>query len=156
MIKTDQPDAILRDIEQGKRYKVTITPDRAKRSMTANAYLWVLLDKLTQHTGLPREDIYREYVKNVGGNTDILCLRDKSVDAFRETWARNGTGWVTEVMDSKIDGCTNVKVYYGSSTFDTKTLARMNEMVEADCKDCGIETRSEEELQSLLDSWGGK
>ena len=35
---------------------------------------------------------------------------------LRRGWEHNGLGWVTEILPSKIAGCVNVVLYYGSST----------------------------------------
>jgi hypothetical protein len=43
--------------------------------------------------------------------------------------------------------------YYGSSYYDTAQMSRLIELAVQDCKELGIETRSEEEIASLLGEW---
>lgn len=69
-------------------------------------------------------------------------------------WNKNGIGWQTEVMDSKIDGCKNVVLYYGSSTFDTKQMSRLIDNIVQDCKELGIETLTPQQLDALKEEWG--
>ena len=70
------------------------------------------------------------------------------------SWKRMGLGWQTDTFPSKIDGCTNVALYYGSSTYDVPTMSRLIDNIVQDCKALGIETKSSEELESLLGEWG--
>ena len=126
------------------------------RSLTANAYAWVLIDKLSEAVGEKKTDVYRRAVKDVGGNMQTVCLQNKSVEMFRRIWEKNGIGWQTEQLESRIAGCTNVQIYYGSSTFDTKQMSRLIDNLVQDCKALGIETMPPEQLERLLSGWGEK
>lgn len=132
---------------------VTVKKHREKRSLDANAYAWALMDKLAEATGTPTSEVYRQAVKDVGGNTEIVCVREKAVQKLCGGWNKNGIGWQTEVMDSKIDGCKNVVLYYGSSTFDTKQMSRLIDNIVQDCKAVGIETLTPQQLDALKEDW---
>lgn len=43
--------------------------------------------------------------------------------------------------------------YYGSSTYDTKQMARLIDLVVEDCKQQGIETLPPEELERMALEW---
>ena len=127
---------------------------RRKRSLDANAYYWVLVDKLAPFVNLSKEEIYKHHIKNIGGNNDMVCVQDKGVETLCKGWQRNGVGWVTETMPSKLDGCTNVVLYYGSSTYDTAQMSRLIDLCVQDCKAVGIETMTPDELAALVERWG--
>lgn len=129
---------------------------KKKRSLDANAYCWTLIGKIAEKTNVPKNEVYREAIRGIGGNYEIVCIREDAADSLRKGWERNGIGWCTDTMLSKLDGCTNVMLYYGSSTYDTEQMSRLIENIIQDCKALGIETKSEAELASLVDSWGGK
>ena len=133
--------------------EVTIKKARKKRSLDANAYAWVLMDKLAAVLGYKKEDIYRYAIRNIGGNSDTVCVQNRAVERLRESWSRNGIGWVSEIMPSKIDDCTNVILYYGSSTFDSYQMSRFIDLLVQDCKSCGIETMPPDKLEALLNEW---
>jgi hypothetical protein len=137
-----------------KKYEVTIKEFREKRSLDANAYCWVLLDKLAEVLREPKEQIYRSYIREIGGNCEVVCVLNSAVDRLRKGWERNGLGWLTETEKSKIDGCTNVVLYYGSSTYDTKQMSRLIDLIIQDCKGCGIETLPPERLAGMIEEWG--
>ena len=47
---------------------VEIKKKRKHRSLTANAYAWVLMGKIAEKAKVPVADVYRNAVRNVGGN----------------------------------------------------------------------------------------
>lgn len=67
--------------------------------------------------------------------------------------ARHGLGWIAEPFERQIPGCTNVNVYYGSSTYDTAQMSRLIDLVVFDCKENGIETMTPEDLARLKGAW---
>ena len=71
---------VCSSIRPGKTYDVTIKPHRERRSLDANAYCWVLLDKLAEVLQVKKEDLYREYIRDIGGNSETVCVRNKAVD----------------------------------------------------------------------------
>ena len=124
-----------------------------KRSKDANAFAWVLIDKLAEKTRIPKTEIYRNAIREIGGVSETVCVRDKAVDRLREGWSKNGIGWQTETMPSKLTGCTNVILYYGSSTYDTAQMARLLDLIIQECEQQGIAT-IRDEADELLGKWG--
>lgn len=133
-----------------------IVPKKRKRSLDANAYLWVLLDKLAVAMNMPKLDLYKHEIHDVGGNSDIVCIKEKAADAFERAWQDRGAGWITERTASKLPGCVNIICYYGSSVFDVGTMSRLLNNVVQDCTNCGIETMPQNELEALLGAWNEK
>ena len=136
------------------KLQIKVGKFRNKRSLDANAYCWTLIGKLAEKLNVTTTEIYRAAIKEIGGNSDIVCIQDKAVQSLREGWERNGIGWQTETIPSKLDGCTNVILYYGSSTYDTEQMSRLINNIVTECKLQGIETKSKEEIDSLLSRWG--
>lgn len=139
---------------------IKVGKKRKKRSLDANDYCWVLCTKIAEHLQiakvcLSKEDVYRKHVRLVGVY-EPLAMRSDAVDRFTEEWSKRGTGWLTEVVDSKMNGCKKVFAYYGSSTYSTEEMSRLIESIIQDCMALGIETMPQAELDSLLNSWGKK
>ncbi len=132
---------------------VSIKRFRKRRSLDANAYAWVLISKLAEKTGEKKAAVYQNEIREVGGACQVVCVQDKAVDALRDGWSRNGLGWVTDVIPSKIKGCTNVILYFGSSIFDSAQMATFIDHIIQDCKAVGIETMPPDELEALLGAW---
>lgn len=134
--------------------EIKITRRTQKRSLDANAYMWVLLDKLATETGIPVKELYFDQLRNVGGNMEVYCGVPKAIDALCADWETRGTfGYPYDRFPSKLDGCENVRLYYGSSTFDSATMGRMIDNIVALCKDFDIEVLPDDELKSL---YGGE
>lgn len=135
--------------------KLTLKFDKfkQKRSLDANAYCWQLIGKIAEKTRVPKEEVYRQAIREIGGNYDVVCIKEEAADSIRSAWSKNGLGWQSDTMLSKLDGCTNVILYYGSSTYNTEQMSRLIENIIQDCKALGIETKSEAELNSLLQNW---
>lgn len=136
-------------------YTCEVKEQHKKRSLDANAYFWVLADKLAEATRIPKEDIYREAIRGIGGNSDTVCVKATAADKLCEIWRARGLGWLADQFPSKLEGCINVTLYSGSSTYDTRQMARLIDNIVQDCQAVGIETMPPEKLQSLLESWGG-
>lgn len=145
--------AFLATIEAGKRYIAEFGIKRKKRSLDCNAYFWVLLDKLSAVLHKPKTEIYRDYIKDIGGNSETVCVPTKAVEKLRDGWEHNGLGWQTDTMPSKLAGCTNVILYYGSSTYDSSQMSRLVDFAVEDCKAQGIDTATPEELARLKEAW---
>lgn len=135
---------------------VEIKKKRKRRSLAANDYAWALMDKIAEKARVPVADVYRNAIRNVGGNVTSVCVQDEAVYALQINWAKNGKGWVTDVGESKIPGCTVVYLYAGSSTFDTAQMSRLIDNIVQDAKALGIETMPPKELGALLEHWGEK
>lgn len=160
--KEDLPQAIawlaklIETLDESKEYTIEVKEKKKKRSLDANAYFWTLADKLSEKLNKPKTDIYREYIKEIGGVSDTLCMLNKAVDKFCERWASMGIGYQTDRIESKLEGCTNVIAYYGSSTYDTAQMSRLIDMAVQDCKQFGVPTYDREELDKLVQEWGIK
>lgn len=140
----------MRDFEPGD---YELKPKKRLRSLDANAYAWMLMDRLSAATGLSKSEIYRNTIRDIGGVSEVVCVQKKAVDKLCSTWERNGLGWQTERVPSKIQGCVNVVMYYGSSCYDTKQMSLLIDHLVQDCKALGIETLPPQRLEMMKEEW---
>lgn len=156
MLKVNPRDAnaFIDEMKDGKVYEADLKEHRKRRSLDANAYAWTLLGKLANKVGLPKEEVYREIIKDVGGNYEILPIRNDAVDKWIANWQQKGIGWVCDILgESKLDGYTNVITYYGSSTYDSLQMSKLINLIQEECKHQGIEVLTPAELALLMDGW---
>lgn len=130
-----------------------IRKHREKRSLDANAYCWVLMDKLAAKLGRTKIEIYQEAIRNIGGVSETICVKERAVDKLREGWRAHGVGWISDVYPSKLPGCKNVVLYYGSSTYDSKQMHDLIDCIVQDCKAVGIETMTPAEIEAIEKQW---
>lgn len=130
-----------------KEYEIKEAPK--KRSLDSNAYLWVLADKLADKLRTTKEEIYKIAVSQVGVFEEIKVTSPEAGQRFKRVWQHNGVGWLTKTIDE-----TTILAYYGSSTYDTKQMARLIDCIQAECVNLGIEIRPAWEVESMLKEWG--
>ena len=138
-----------------KTYTIEIKEKKKKRSLDANSYYWVLVHKIADAANVSVRTVYREHIRDIGGNNDLVCVMNKAVDAFCKGWESKGLGWITEEMPSKLDGCTNIMVYYGSSTYDSRQMSKLIDCAITDCQEYGIEYLTPAEIARMIAAWGG-
>ena len=131
---------------------VEIKKASAKRSRDANAFAWVLIDKIAEKMHISKVEVYRNAIREIGGVSEMVCVQDKAVERLRSGWEKNGIGWQTETMPSKLPGCTNVILYYGSSTYDTSQMSRLLDLIIQEAEQLGIPTLRDE-ADALLGKW---
>ena len=154
LLDTKQLD-IVEELKNDNKLNIELKKYREKRSLDSNAYAWVLLGELQNFLNIPKEEIYKDLIRNIG-SYEVVPVRDEAVEKFRQAWSKNGIGWVTETTKSKLDGYTNIIAYFGSSTYNTKEMTRLINLLVEECKQFGIETKSQEEIDSLLKEWDKK
>ena len=86
-------------------------------------------------------------------------IEAENIKTFEKMWNAQGIAWFCEIADTTYIENTEFKIinaYYGSSSFNSKQMARLIDGVVQDCKVYGIETKSQQEIKSLLESWNKK
>ena len=143
-------------MDPAKTYDLTVKPHRERRSLDANAYCWVLLEKLADALDTTKEELYRECIRHIGPHKDFTLTEDEA-KTFRVAWERLGTGWPTEQVDYSQDGeKVVVRAYYGSSTYNARQMSRLIDQIVAECKAQGIETLPPDRLAALMEDWNAQ
>ena len=62
------PRSALQGLEalKGKELIVKVASYSKRRSLSQNAYMWVLIGELSSKLGIPKEEVYRNYIKDYG------------------------------------------------------------------------------------------
>ena len=142
---------------KNKLYDLEVKEHRKKRSLDANAYCWVLINKLAEVMRIPPVEVYRQAIQDISGNSEILPIKDEAVEQFKQAWSAHGLGWICRDMGkSKLPGYRNLMVYYGSSVYNTKQMGDLIDQLIQDCKALDIETLAPEKLSLLMEEWDAK
>ena len=120
-----------------------------KRSLDANGYAWVLIDKLAAKLHTNKTDVYRNAIREIGGVSTTVCIMKEAADEMKRNWRQMGIGWMADEVPSKLKGCVNLILYYGSSVYDTVQMSALIDELVSECKDQGIETMTPAELARL-------
>ena len=146
--------SLLTELERGKTFDCTIEEHRKKRSLNANSYFHLLVDKLAKHFGMGGDDMKKKMVLEYGAiaydsrgkKVGIKIPKSVNVDDFYP-YAK----WFGEEEN------LNYYIFYKQThTLDSKEMATLIDGVVAECKDCGIETLDDLELKRLVKNWEDK
>ena len=150
----NSPDmALLEDLAHHDKLTIDLKRFYNKRSRNANNYAWVLIGKLAAKLETSPDEVYRECITDIGDNYEIVCTQAKTVDSLRALWEKNGVGWVTDTFGSLIPSCVCVRLFYGSSCYDTAQMSRLIKRIVEECKEQGIETATPDELAKMMEEW---
>lgn len=159
MVKPEKEDlgkamAMVRR-HKDRLYDLEVKEHRKKRSLDANAYAWVLIGKLAEAMRISPAEVYIEAIQSIGGNYEVIPVRQDAAEKFRQVWSKQGLGWpCVDMGPSKLQGYRNLRAYYGSSTYDTKQMADLIDSLIQDCKALDIETLPPDKLAGLVEGWG--
>lgn len=159
MVRPEREDlgkamAVVRKHKSGKLYDIEVKEHRKKRSLDANAYAWVLINKIADALRITPKEIYRQAIQGIGDNCEIIPIKEEAAEHFKQIWEAQGLGWpCMDMGKSKIAGYRNLKAYYGSSTYDTRQMSILIDNLVQDCKALDIETMPPEKLSALMEGW---
>lgn len=98
-----------------------------------------------------KEDIYKDAIKNIG-TFEPMIVEEKAYNNFKRIWEKQGLGFLIQEVTRK-DKCVKVHCYYGSSTYDSKEMSLLIELLVEEAKQLNIEVKTEQEIESLLSTW---
>lgn len=141
---------------KGLELDIELDKHREKRTLNANAYCWVLCDKIAKKLTVPdavitKEDVYKDAILNIG-TFQPMIVEEKAYDNLKRIWEKKGLGFLIQEVSRK-DKCIRINCYYGSSTYNTKEMSLLIELLVQQAKEQGIETKTQAEIDSLLRSW---
>jgi hypothetical protein len=140
----------------GSELEVEIKKRSKRRSLDANAMAWMLIDKIAERTGTKKNEVYKNAIKDIGGVSTTICVIEKAAETLCKNWEKKGMGWQAEMFDSKLEGCKNVILWYGSSTYDAKQMRDLINNLIQDAEALGIPTISDDDKKKILINWQQK
>lgn len=122
---------------------------KEKRSNKANKYFWELLGQLCLEMGLDTIEEYKKRVRQLGVFRYWEIEKD-NLKTFNKMWTEKGIAWFIDIVDIANENKIGINAYYGSSSYNTKQMSRLIDGVVQDCQAIGIETKTPNEIKSLL------
>ncbi len=145
-------DKVRALIDEGKPLAVVIGTTGQKRSLTANAYAWALMNQLAVKLNKPVLEIYRETIRDIGGSSTIITIRADAAKRFKTNWEGKGDGWQClklDEMPTPQGAFYTLQCFYGSSVYDSAQMHRLIELIVQECQQQGIPTMTPEEISKL-------
>ncbi len=155
-LELDDKNALTVEYDKLKdkdKLTIEVKPYRPKRSNSANAYAWVLMDKIAENQGITKEEVYLHQIQKVGVFQPI-SINEAAVDTMIHSWSLHGLGWIAQRIGSADKkGFVEMALYYGSSSYNTKQMARLIDNIVQECKILGIDTKTPDEIANMLSLW---
>lgn len=150
-ITKDEVNESLEELDK-KDLDLQIRVHRKKRSLDANSYFWLLVSKIANKLNISKEETYIDLLKNYGVYTPIV-VRKTIVNKIISKWR-----YVQVLGDITVGNESGVQLlcYFGSSSYDTKEMARLIDGAVNEAKNLGIETLSFDEIEHLKVLWKAK
>lgn len=142
-------------LKEKDKLSIVIKEYRKKRSLDANAYMWVLLQKIADVLSTPgnrvnKWDIYLDMLADYGVFTHIV-VKPEAVERMKQEWRTCRE--LGEITVGSMKGI-QLQCYYGSHTYNTKEMSRLIDGVVTRCKELDIETLPPDELNRMKEQWG--
>lgn len=137
-------EAIIQYLFQQDREKVFEVRDyKQKRSLTQNAYFWVLVNEIANVTRQSKDDIHLQMLKEYGQNQVISVQSNIDISKFIKYFEEIGHG--------RVNGkdFTHYRVFEGSSEMDSREMAILLDGVVQEAEQLGIPTLTPNEIARL-------
>lgn len=130
--------------QQKTDVKFEVTEYHPKRSLSANAYAWALINKIADAQRMSKEDVYLQTLKDYGQSEFVSVLSNIDVKGYFKYYEEYGKGHV-EGREF-----THYKVYKGSSEFNSKEMAVLIDGIIQEARQLGIETITPAEKERMI------
>ena len=134
-----------------KLLNLTAKIHRERRSLDANAYAWVLMQKIAEAIHTDKWSVYLMMLERYSPVFTHIIVRPEAVERVMGEWRT-----VKVLGPIQVNGSSGIQLqcYFGSSTFDSKEMASFIDGIVSECKEMGIETLPPDEIERMRREWG--
>ena len=133
-------------LDETKEYE--IKEHKQKRSLNANAYYWVLVNKIADTLNQSKEFIHMSMLKQYGQVYSMLLPADVPIESLVKYYELDGV----KKQGEKLFKTYNV--YLPSSEMNTYEMSKLIDGTVEEAQSIGIETMTPNELEHLKAMWG--
>jgi len=127
--------------EKGKLFEIKEKSN--KRSLSQNAYAWVLIGEIADKLRESKEDIYFRMLKEYGQAVIVTLRENIDPSGYLKYYEEAGEG-VTNGKTFK-----HYRAFKGSSEFDTREMSIFVDGIVREAEQLGIPTLTDEEIKRL-------
>lgn len=123
-----------------KELMLEIKEYHKKRTLSMNAYAWLLINKLAGAVKISKDEVYKQMLRDYG-QSDVISVKT-GCDISR------CVKYYDEIGKGSVNGkeFTHYRVYIGSSEYDTKEFSDFLDGIISECEQVGIPTATPREL----------
>lgn len=133
-------------LDETKEYEVK--EYKKKRSLNANAYYWVLVNKMADALNQSKEFIHMSMLKQYGQRYSLCVPYDTPIESLVKYYEQDG-------VRKQGDKLFKIYiVYLPSSEMNTYEMSKLIDGTVEEAQSIGIETMTPDELAHLKAMWG--
>lgn len=125
------------------KFEVTDAKKKRKRSLTQNAYYWVMLNKLAAKLRMSDSELHKNMLREYGVYDVFSVLDVVPIEGYFKYYDVIGKG----VAKGRL--FKHVKVYKGSSQMDSAEFSRLIDGMREECVLQGIDVMTPSEIAQL-------
>ena len=146
----EEPTNSINKISNCEKLSITAKRYRQKRSLDANAYAWVLMQKIAEAIHSDKWTVYLELFQKYSREFTFVICKEKAIDKLKELYRT-----CIDLGEIEVNGIKGhqIQVFYGSSTFDSKAMSVFIDGIVSECKELGIDTMPPDELKRMVAMW---
>ena len=138
------PQTIIKWLcEQPTEKIFEIKEKKNRRTLTANAYYWALVNQLSGVLRISSDECHELMLKRYGQCEFVSVLSDIDISGYFKYYEVAGHGTVQG------KDFTHYKIYKGSSQMDSKEFSILLDGVISECDSVGIPTLTPDEISRL-------
>lgn len=147
------------ELKEVELLDIRIRKHRNRRSLDANAYFHVLVDRLADTMRISKPRCKNLMIGRYGQpfyideneTTEAIIKTNIPVSQMLENETVHCMPCGQKIEDGK--ELVFYKIFRGSSTYDTKEMSILIDGIVTECKELGIETLPPEEVKRMLEMW---
>lgn len=124
-----------------KRY--VVKEAKRRRTLTQNAYYWVMLNKLAAKLRLPDHEVHLHMLRDYGVHEVFSIMDSVPIDGYFKYYDVIGQGWSNGVLYK------HVRVYKGSSQMTSVEFSRLIDGMREECVLQGIDVATPQEIAEM-------
>ena len=140
-VTPEQANQLFKIADGKNKYTVEIKKETKARSLNANSYLWVLVGKIADVLRTDKDAVYKELIRRYGQFNFVVITGEMDFGNYFNDY---------EILSNHKHEY-HLKIYRGSSTYDSREMAILIDGAVSEAKDLEIETLPEDEIKSLLE-----
>ena len=129
--------------EPTKLFEVSEETPKKRRSLTQNAYYWVMLNKLAAKLRMPDSELHKNMLRDYGVCDVFSILDNIPIDGYFRYYDVIGHGYANGRRFK------HVKVYKGSSQMSSAEFARLIDGMREECVLQGIDVATPQEIAEM-------
>lgn len=150
----NEPSAVneIESLQKCEKLSIKAVKHRQKRSLDANATLWLCLGRIANALRADKWDIYLQMLKRYGKYT-YICVKPNVVEAVQKQWRECEVIGEIEIGGQK---AVQMLCYFGSSVMNTQEFSILLDGVISEMKEMGLETPTSQEMREVMKQWEKK